>query len=199
MDTYFPKIVKRKLNRKIITLIAIVPVLLSFIGIALTTKPSTDTRKVSQGQTAFPEITKTPEKLYKVVRVIDGDTIEIEGGQSVRYIGIDTPETVHSSKPIECYGIEATDKNIELVQGKEVRLEKDISETDKYGRLLRYVWVDDIFVNDYLVREGYGVSSTYLPDVKYQAQLRQAESLARKLRKGLWGETCGNLHLPATR
>src|SRR4030042_2567140 len=78
-----------------------------------------------------------------VTRVIDGDTIEIEGGQKVRYIGIDTPEKVDPRPSVQCYGKEAAAKNKELVEGKRVRLEKDVSETDKYGRLLRYVFVGD--------------------------------------------------------
>src|SRR3990167_1293984 len=81
----------------------------------------------------------------KVVKVIDGDTIEIDGGARVRYIGIDTPETVSPTSAIECYGKESSNKNRELVEGKTVRLEKDVSEIDKYGRLLRYVYVGDIF------------------------------------------------------
>jgi len=121
-----------------------------------------------------------------VTKVIDGDTIEIEGGQKVRYIGIDTPETVHPSEPVGCFGQEASAKNKELVEGKSVKLEKDISETDKYGRLLRYVWVGDIFVNDFLVRQGYATSSTYPPDVKYQDQFREAEREARENNRGLW-------------
>ena len=88
----------------------------------------------------------------KIVRVIDGDTIKLETGEVVRYIGIDTPETVHPSKPVQCYGKEASDKNREFVEGKEVKLEKDISETDKYNRLLRYVWLGDTLVNEYLVK-----------------------------------------------
>src|SRR3989344_572525 len=94
----------------------------------------------------------------KVVRVVDGDTIEIEGGQIILYIGIDTPETVHPQKTVECFGREASRKNKELVEGKFVQLEKDVSEVDKYGRLLRYVYVDPstssgqaIFVNELLV------------------------------------------------
>jgi len=125
----------------------------------------------------------------KVVRVIDGDTIEVSiAGKSykVRYIGIDTPETVHPSKPVECFGKEATEKNRELVDGKTVRLEKDVSETDSYGRLLRYVWVGDIFVNDYLVREGYAYACTYPPDVKYTEQFVQAQREARENNRGLW-------------
>lgn len=121
-----------------------------------------------------------------VVRVIDGDTIEIEGGKKVRYIGIDTPETVDPRKPVQCFGYEASNKNKELIEGKKVRLEKDISEIDKYGRLLRYVWVEDLFVNDYLVRQGYAYSYTYPPDVKHQEQFRQAQQEAMANKRGLW-------------
>src|SRR3989344_4113968 len=76
-----------------------------------------------------------------VSKVIDGDTIEIEGGMKVRYIGIDTPETSHPTKGVQCFGRQATERNRQLVEGKKVILEKDISETDKYGRLLRYIWI----------------------------------------------------------
>lgn len=126
----------------------------------------------------------------KAIRVIDGDTIKIEGDKVVRYIGIDTPETVHPSKPVQCYGKEASDKNKELVEGKEVKLEKDVSETDKYDRLLRYIWVGDMMVNEYLVREGYAQSSTYPPDVKYQDRFLEAQRRAREEKKGLWGDIC---------
>lgn len=126
----------------------------------------------------------------KVARIIDGDTIKLESGEVVRYIGMDTPETVHPSKPVQCYGKEASAKNRELVEGKEVRLEKDVSETDKYGRLLRYIWLGDTLVNEYLVREGYARSSTYPPDVKYQNRFIEAERQARQEGKGLWGDTC---------
>lgn len=138
-----------------------------------------------KGEESEAEIGEQP-LTYLVTRVIDGDTIEIEGGQKIRYIGIDTPESVHPQKPIECFAVEAAKKNKELVEGKRVRLEKDISETDRYGRLLRYVFVGDLFVNDYLVRWGYAYSSTYPPDVKYQDQFRQAEREARENNRGLW-------------
>lgn len=121
-----------------------------------------------------------------VIGVTDGDTIEIEGGKKVRYIGINTPETVDPRKSVQCFGHEASNKNKELVLGKKVRLEKDVSETDKYGRLLRYVWVGNTFVNDYLVRQGYAQSSTYPPDVKYQDQFLQAQKEAREQNRGLW-------------
>lgn len=130
----------------------------------------------------------------KVINVVDGDTIKIEGGQVIRYIGIDTPETVHPSKPVQCYGKEASDKNKELVEGKEVKLEKDVSETDKYGRLLRYVWFGDMLVNEYLVREGYAQSSSYPPDVKYQDRFVEAQRQAREEKRGLWGDACAVQH-----
>ena len=118
-----------------------------------------------------PSPQDTPqEETYSVVKVIDGDTIKLENGEVVRYIGIDTPETVHPSKPVQCFGKEASDKNKELVEGKVVKLEKDITNKDKYGRILRYVWVGDLFVNDELVRQGYAYVYTYPPDVKYTEQ-----------------------------
>ena len=116
--------------------------------------------------------------VYLVIKVIDGDTIAIEGGAVIRYIGIDTPETVHPSKPVQCFGVEASAKNKELVEGKRVRIEKDISEVDKYNRLLRYIWIGDVFVNDYLVRQGYAYASTYPPDVKYTDQFIKAQEEA---------------------
>jgi len=126
-----------------------------------------------------------------VTRVIDGDTIELENGKRVRYIGVNTPEIADVRKNIHCFSKEASGKNIELVLNKRVRLEKDVSETDKYGRLLRYVYVDDIFVNDFLVREGYAHASSYPPDIKYRDQFRLSEQDARKADVGLW-HSCVN-------
>ena len=77
-----------------------------------------------------------------------------------------------------------------MVGGKKVRLEKDVSETDRYGRLLRYVFVDGLFVNEYLVKQGYAQARSYLPDIKYQDIFRQAEQYARKKHLGLWGDVC---------
>lgn len=122
----------------------------------------------------------------KVIKVTDGDTITLATGQKVRYIGIDTPETKHPTKGVQCFGKEASDKNKELVEGKEITLEKDVSETDRYGRLLRYVYIDGVFINDYLVREGYAHASAYPPDVKFAEQFRQAEKEAREHNRGLW-------------
>lgn len=126
-------------------------------------------------------------ELVKVVRVIDGDTIEIESGERVRYIGIDAPESVHPSKSIECFGKEASKKNGEMVLDKLVRLEKDISERDRYGRLLRYVWMGDILINLELVEQGFAYSYSYPPDVKYQDLFAEAQRRAREENRGLWG------------
>ncbi|MCX6724669.1 MAG: thermonuclease family protein [Candidatus Shapirobacteria bacterium] len=135
-------------------------------------------------------LTSSPaEKLYKVTRVIDGDTIEIEGGQKVRYIGIDTAE-INDKNPVKlCLAKKAMEKNKELVEGKEIRLEKDVSETDKYKRLLRYVYVDNLFVNDYLVRNGFANAVTYPPDVKFKEQFQKDQQEARTNNLGLWNPT----------
>jgi len=82
----------------------------------------------------FTESIEKQKLLFKVIKVIDGDTIKLENGEVVRYIGIDTPETVHPSKPVQCFGREASNKNKELVEGKLVRLEKDITDRDSQAK-----------------------------------------------------------------
>ena len=123
-----------------------------------------------------------------VKRVIDGDTVELSDGRKVRYIGMDTPETKHPNKGVECFGVEASNFNKDLVEGKIVQLEKDVSETDRYGRLLRYVWIEDRQVNKVLVSEGYAFARSYPPDISYQDEFREAEKFARENNKGLWAE-----------
>lgn len=135
-------------------------------------------------------IPSTPEALT-VSRVIDGDTIELTSGRRVRYIGVDTPESVDPRKGVECFAKEAAEKNRELVLGKIVALEKDVSETDRYGRLLRYVYLTTgegqrVMINETLVREGYAFARSFPPDIKYQSQLLKAEETARQENKGLW-------------
>lgn len=148
---------------------------------------NTVSENTSSQQKEVSPPTKVNDGTVLVTRVIDGDTIEIEGGQKIRYIGIDTPETVDPRKPVQCFGTEASNRNKQLVGGKRVRLEKDVSETDRYGRLVRYVYVGDTFVNLVLVQDGFATSYTYPPDVKYQNQFTEAERLAREQKKGLWG------------
>lgn len=131
-----------------------------------------------------------------VVDVVDGDTIKVELSgttYTLRYIGIDTPETVDPGSPVEWMGLEASAANADLVEGETVYLEKDVSETDTFGRLLRYVWLDLpggwLLVNQELVRLGYAVSSAYPPDVEYQSLFDDAEREARTAGRGLWGPT----------
>jgi len=131
--------------------------------------------------TIFLVSLNTP-KTAIVTRVIDGDTIEIEGGQRIRYIGIDTPEKG------EYFFEEATAKNSELVLGKEVRMEKDVSETDKYGRLLRYVYIGDLFVNAELVRLGYAKEAEYPPDTMHSDEFLRLERYAVASNLGLHNE-----------
>jgi micrococcal nuclease len=130
----------------------------------------------------------------KVERVIDGDTIVLTTGQKVRYIGIDTPEIVDPNKPIECFGKEAMVENQKLVEGKTVRLEKDISEMDKYGRLLRYVYVENIMVNSQLVQTGFAKIMSIPPDIKYYNILKLAQSEAKNNHVGLWNICQNNLN-----
>lgn len=124
----------------------------------------------------------------RVVRVIDGDTIQLEmAGRNVRvrYIGIDAPE---SGRTVECFGREATEFHRALVAGQALRLERDVNETDRFGRLLRYAYLPDgRMVNEVLVREGYALARSFPPDVKHQDRLRAAEREARQARRGLWG------------
>lgn len=122
-----------------------------------------------------------PSGMTKVVHIIDGDTVVIEGGHHVRYLGIDAPEKS------EFYYLEAIRANKELVEGKKVRLERDVSDKDKYGRLLRYVYVDGIFVGAEMVRQGYACAKAYPPDVKYLVYLEAVEEQARYERRGIWG------------
>ncbi|HVF69169.1 MAG TPA: thermonuclease family protein [Xanthomonadales bacterium] len=143
-----------------------------------------------------------PERINaRVIEVRDGDTIEVDFGGSkktVRYIGINAPETVDPRKTVQCFGREANNINKSLVEGQIVQLEKDISETDKYGRLLRYVYIGNIFVNQYLVEEGFAHSSSYPPDIKYQEDLDSAEEEARSANKGLWAACGGSSNNPFT-
>ncbi|MGI6103017.1 MAG: thermonuclease family protein [Patescibacteria group bacterium] len=123
----------------------------------------------------------------RVASVVDGDTITLETGERVRYIGVDTPETYGTP---ECFGTEAKERNRTLVEGRTVRLVADVEDRDKYGRLLRYVWVGDSFVNDALVRDGYASTLTIPPNIAYADTFRLAAADARAAGRGLWN-ACG--------
>ena len=115
-----------------------------------------------------------------VVQVIDGDTVELADGRYVRYLGIDTPELG------EAYSSEASDRNRELVEGKTVELQRGKRDQDEFGRLLRYVYVDGVFVNAELVAQGYARAYIFDPDERYSQILVQLEQYAKMREQGLW-------------
>jgi micrococcal nuclease len=122
-------------------------------------------------------------------RVIDGDTIEVsigDGVYTVRYIGIDTPEMDDGRPEYRALAEEATRVNRDMAEGKNVSLEKDVSETDQYGRLLRYVFVGYSFVNAELVSGGYAWAKSYPPDTKYDALFHDLALDAEQQGLGVW-------------
>lgn len=139
-----------------------------------------------------PTLTPTSTIREKAIvkRVIDGDTIELSDKRKVRYIGINSPEMTDTRTTVKCLAQKAKEADQKLVEGKEVELEKDISETDKYGRLLRYVWSDGKMINEELMKNGWTEVDTYPPDVKYQDLLVTAEKEAKLNKLGIWGNIC---------
>jgi micrococcal nuclease len=136
---------------------------------------------------AAPVVATTLEG--NVVRVVDGDTIHVRIGarvESVRYIGVNTPEVHHPQRGEEAGGREATAVNRELVAGKHVRLELDVQARDRYGRVLAYVWIGDVMVNAELVRLGYAQVMTVPPNVRHQSLFVKLQRDARDARRGLW-------------
>ena len=125
-----------------------------------------------------------------VERVVDGDTIKVRldgRTETVRYIGVDTPETVHPTRGVEPYGKAASRFNASLVEGERVRLELDVEPRDRYGRLLAYVYVDSLFVNAELLRRGYAQLMTIPPNVRYVEEFVRHQYQAREAGAGLWG------------
>lgn len=124
-----------------------------------------------------------------VLHVVDGDTIRVRVGdraETVRYIGVNTPEVRHPARGEEPGGREASRVNGELVRGRRVRLELDAQARDRHGRLLAYVWVDDLMVNAELVRRGYAEVMTVPPNLRYQALFLRLQREAREAARGLW-------------
>lgn len=130
-------------------------------------------------------------ELYKVVRVVDGDTIIIDYNgteERVRLIGVDTPESVHPDKEKNTkFGTTASNFSKELLTDKYVKIELDVQERDQYRRILAYVYLDDVMVNKILLQEGYAKVATYPPNVKYVDDFTAIQEEARNTKKGLWG------------
>jgi micrococcal nuclease len=158
-------------------------------------------------QTAFVEITglnssseriqnrKLPDGVEKVkiLQVVDGDTVVLENGDKVRYLNIDTPETKKPNTPVQCYGPEASSFNKQLVENKTVYMTADKSPTDRYDRLLRFVFLSlddtkdiDKSVNAKMVKLGYARASIYKPNNTYERNFRGYELDAKKANLGIW-------------
>jgi micrococcal nuclease len=131
---------------------------------------------------------------YPIIKVLDGDTLSVKVDEreiTVRMLGINTPETVDPRRPAECYGKEASGETKKLLKGHNVqlRLNPDREVLDKYGRYLAYVYRDDgLFVNEYLIRNGFGKEYTYGKPYDEQGKFRKAEEEAKEGKVGLWGE-----------
>jgi len=122
---------------------------------------------------------------YLVTNVIDGDTADIninEKSERLRFSGINTPEKN------ECYYLEAKNELKKLILNKEIYIQQDITDRGNYGRLLRYIYLDDLLINEHLVEEGYAkVYDKYKNDTSKYYQLKRVEAEAIRLNKGLWG------------
>ena len=136
--------------------------------------------------TLFSQVSAAPP--YKVIRVVDGDTVVLEQLGRVGLIGVDTRETVDPRRPVEAFGKEASAFLAELLRGKSVRVEFDQRRTDRYQRTLAYPYLeDDTFVNREIIRLGYGHAYTEFP-FKFGEDFRAAERDARAANRGLWGK-----------
>ena len=120
------------------------------------------------------------------IRVVDGDTILLDGDERVRLIGVDTPESVDPRRPVQYFGKEASAFTRRLAEGRRLRLEYDRERQDRYGRTLAYVYLDDgTFLNAEIIRQGYGHAYTRFP-FRYSEEFRAYEREAREQRRGLW-------------
>jgi micrococcal nuclease len=122
-----------------------------------------------------------------VVRVVDGDTLVLDGGERVRLIGVDTPESVDPRRPVQYFGKDASAFTRRVIEGRRVRLERGWEKRDRHGRTLAYVFRDDgLFLNAEIIRQGYGHALTRFPHPHLEA-FRALERQARDSRRGLWG------------
>jgi micrococcal nuclease len=176
-------------------------------------RPTTTTRDAITSTTATASTTSsTPSTTraftadrhgpFAVVRVVDGDTVKVSNGATLRLIGVDTPETVDPRKPVQCFGREASLRAHSLLDGASVWLEYDASQgrIDKYGRTLAYLWLPDgRMYNETIIAEGFAHEYTYAIPYRYQDRFVAAERAARDGARGLWSPaTCaGDTTQPA--
>jgi micrococcal nuclease len=143
----------------------------------------------------FGEQRRAADQQYRVVQVLDGDTIVVARGGSrdtIRLLGIDTPETHHPTKPVQCYGPEASDYTTARLEGQLVRLEDDVETHDIYGRHLAYVYLDGNRFEDELLTKGYARLLVIEPNHAHARDMLREELDAKRRRVGLWGACSGN-------
>lgn len=145
-------------------------------------------------KTPAPVKSNSDPATYSVLEVVDGDTFKVSINgveETVRMIGMDTPETVDPRKPVQCFGVESSNEAKALLTGKKVRLEDDPTqgERDKYGRLLRYAYLPDgTFFNKFMILEGYAHEYTYDIPYRYQVEFKAAQAEAQAAKRGLWAD-----------
>jgi len=159
---------------------------------ACTPPTSTVTRTKTVTARPSPRSPNAPalRRTALVTRVVDGDTAHVRyhgRDVTIRFIGVDTPETVAPGQPIECYGPEASAFTKKTLTGKSVRLEFDLDRIDPYGRTLAYIWLGATLFNETLVRDGFATVATYPPDTRYVRRFQAAQRDARAGGRGLWG------------
>jgi len=142
---------------------------------------------VQQIYKQYPALKDRKATITEVKRVVDGDTFETKTGDKVRLIGVNTPETVKPGSPVEKYGKEASQFTKSKLTGKTVYMFADAGDKDKYGRLLRYVFIegDPVMFNETLIRDGYANTMSIAPNVMFQDMFRKLERQARESKKGL--------------
>ena len=176
--------------KKVIAVFIFILVILAFSKSDLIKNNSQRLDYVSEAENKSQEENQT--KLHKVIKVVDGDTIDVEinnVSERLRLIGINTPEIVDPRKAVECFGKEASNKAKEILNNSNVRIEADDKSGNrgKYGRLLRYVFLEDgTNFNKLMISEGYAYEYSYDVSYKYQDEFKQAEKEAREAKKGLW-------------
>jgi micrococcal nuclease len=156
-----------------------------------TADTSSEVLHEDSGETTTVEPGTQLQEGYLVTDIVDGDTIKvtIDGTtETLRIIGINTPETVDPRRPVQCFGKEASDKAKELLDGQYVTLERDMTQDnrDKYGRLLRFVFINGDDYGKEMIREGYAYEYTYNIPYKYQAEYKEAQRRAKGEGNGLW-------------
>ena len=158
---------------------------------------TTQTEKTTTNPTPATQ-NNSEYEYYSVSSVVDGDTLKVNLNgtiETLRLIGMDTPETVDPRKPVQCFGKEASNKAKELLTGKKVRIEKDSTqgELDKYGRRLAYIYREDgLFYNKHMIEQGYAHEYTYKTPYKYQAEFKASQKSAQENLSGLWSPTTCN-------